>query len=239
MKKLIFTIILILTFCFTVSAQTNENDCQSIIIKAPDYVYTETRFEVSATFENEIASDTSRFNWIIFNEGEVTRVKNKKFVDITSKDSEKGGTIIVIAESLDKKCETTSIAKINFFRRAGSPVIIAEFGILDWNEEKVRLDLAIFETTRYKDVELAIFVSYDNSLRKNGVRNYLSKILNHLSSRGLPKNRVTFFLEYSKDKKTELQLLPQELKIASIYKIYEEYLIIRGEDLEKIDKLFK
>ncbi len=238
MKQIIFILIVILSFIFIVSAQTNENNCQKIIIKAPDYVYTETTFQVFATFETDTDSNSTEFDWTIVNEDEVTKIKQKKFVEITSKDIEYGetGNIIVLVEISNKNCNDVAIAKIPFFQPVGSPHIIDIYGELKWNDEKIRLDNAVIETDRHKDAELLIFIGYDDKLEKNGVKNYLSKILEHLTSRGLRKNQVSFLTEYSKNKQTKLQLLPKELDAADFYK---EYLIIKGEDLEKLAKMFK
>ncbi len=236
--KVIYSTILVLIFSFTIFSQTNETDCQKIIIKSPDYVYTKTTFEVSATYKKTTSSKTSRFNWTIINQDKVTKISQKQLIEITSGDIKYGetNTIIVLVESLNEKCRDIEIVKIPFFQRVGSPLIIDVYGNLKWKDEKIRLDAAIIEITNPNNAELLIFVGYDDELLKKGVKKYLVKILNHLNSRGLSKDRVTFLTEYAKTKQTKLQPLPPELDARDFF---TEYLIIKGEDLEKVAKMFK
>ena len=228
----------IIVFCFTVSAQTTNNDCQKIIIKAPNYVYTETKFEVHASYEKVDSADTTLFNWTIINRDEVTKVKETNHFEITSKDIEYGktGKIIVLAESLNKKCNDIAIVRIPFFRHVGSPVVFHQYGEIRWENEKPILDYVASEINLKKDSELLIFVSYDNKLQNKGVKTYLSKILKHLTFRGLRKDQVSFLTKYSKSKETKFQLFPKELNASDVY---SDYLIIKGEDLEKLAKMFK
>ncbi len=238
MKKSIFNIILILTFCFTVFAQTDETSCQKIIVEHPGIVYTKTTFEVSASYEKTNSPETSLFNWIIINKDKVTKIKQKKVIKITSKDSEEVGTITVLAEPINKECNNTALIKIHFLRPIGSPLIFDDYEKIDWKDEKLRLDNAYLQIIEMPDQELLIIVDYDSELEKN-LKNYLFRIAEYLSNRKLQKNRIKFLIAPSEQSRTKLQPFPLNPRNYDVESFYENYLIIKGEDLEKLAKMFK
>ncbi|MGI8849540.1 MAG: hypothetical protein ACR2HT_05170, partial [Pyrinomonadaceae bacterium] len=106
MKQIIFTAILILAFCFAFFAQTSENLCPKINIKAFETVQPDESFKVFASFEKENQPSTSKFNWVIIEESEVfnkvSKINDKGIIDVDSKNLKDGGMIIVLAEALDK-----------------------------------------------------------------------------------------------------------------------------------------
>lgn len=237
MKKSAFTILLILTICLGVIAQTDEDECQNITIKAPSFVQPNNTFNVSATFEKNELSDY-KYDWIIINEGEVTKIKKQKSIKVSSKDLREIGRIIILAESSNKPCENTVMAEIIVIPPIGSPLIFDIYEELDWKEEKIRLDSVAIQMLEMEDQELLISVDYDIKLEKR-LKNYLFKILNHLSTRKLKNDRITFLVASSEKRETKLQPFPQNPKNFNIEDFFGEYLIIKGEDLEKLDKLFK
>ncbi len=144
--------------------------------------------------------------------------------------------IIVLAEALDKKCQDMAIAKVFVIPNVGSPLIIDEYSELNWNDEKARLDNVAIQMQNFKDMKLFAFFNFDNKISQAKRKNYLIKVLNHLSAlRGLKKNRITFLISESDAKRVWFQPFPKDFNSA----FCDNCFVIKGEDFERIDNLFQ
>lgn len=241
MKKAIFIIILILIPCLTAIAQTNENTCQKIKIRAPEMVQPDEIFSVSASFENEKQPSTSKFNWTIIKKTEITKENNKGIVEIVSpnlrettlKDNE---PIIVLAENLDGNCQNAEAVKIFVSPTCILPYTIDMYTRLIWSEEKARLNNVIQQMQGLKDSELAVFVKFEKKSSHIERKNYLMKVFNYLSKvRQLDKSGITFLISESENRFIKFQSLSKDFTPD----FCDNCLLIRGEDLEKIESLFQ
>src|SRR5687768_7037180 len=113
MKQIIFTVILILVFCFAVFAQTDKNSCPKIKIKAPETVWEKDEtFKVSASFENQDNQRTSKFNWIVIKDDEVIVKNSERIIEISTKIARRELRITILAQAIAEQCQNPAIAKV-------------------------------------------------------------------------------------------------------------------------------
>lgn len=240
MKQIIFTAILILAFCLVAFAQASENPCPKINIKAPKTVQPDESFKVFASFEKENQPSTSKFNWVIIEESEVfnkvSKINDKGIIDVDSKNLKDGGMIIVLAEALDKKCQDVAIVKVFVIPNVGSPLIIDEYSELNWNDERVRIDNIVIEMQNRKDAMVWAFFDFNKRISQVERKSHLIKVLNHLSTRGLEKNRIVFLISEADEERIKYQLVPK--KFSQLY-FCDDCLVIKAEDFDRLEKLFQ
>ena len=237
MKKIIFTLIPIFIFCRSVCAQTDENTCRKIIITAPASVQAETEFNVSAHFEKETASSRAQFDWTIIKSAEVTKNYAAGMIKINSQGIKNAGRqITVLADSTDARCQNTAAAVEIFVEPpCGLPMMIDEYGKMNWRDESARLENAAIQMQQISDQKLYISYSFDKTLRPR-VKNHLIKVLNYLSEKGkLKKNRVVFLLNEADAEETKLQPLPESFESSACH----DCILIKGENLEKLAEIFQ
>jgi hypothetical protein len=236
MTRLFFTTATILAFCLTAFAQTKDISCPQIKIKAPEFINDrEEKFKVSASFESEKTLSESKFNWIVIKDDRLEKKSDEGIFEIETNNTNKHNRITIIAENPDTRCKNPAVANVLLIPNIGSPWILDEYTKLNWNDERARLEMISLEMKKREDSELFIWVDFDKSSFNPKSKIKLSKILNYLSSRGLQKKRVTFMISEADSIRYKYQPIPNEF-LNSYYP--DEYILIRGEDLEKVSNLF-
>lgn len=238
MKQIICTTFLFLIFCFLVFAQTDENSCPQIKIKAPEAVYENDEiFKVSASFENQDDQLDSKFNWIIVKDDEAIIKNDERIIEVSTKNARRTFLISILAQPIDGRCQNPAMVKVIVIPRIGSPLILDIYEELEWKDERQRLGAIAIEMKERKDSELLVYLDFDKSSSPTKRKNYLTKVLNQLSAvRGLEKNRITFLISESERKRTKFQPVPTE--VLDRYAICDDCLVIKAEDFEKLEKLF-
>ena len=239
MKQIIFTAILILVFCFVAFAQTDKNSCPKIKIKSPETVdENDETFNVSASFENQDDSSISKFNWIVVKDDEVIAKNGERIIDVSPKNVRRTFLITILAQPIGEQCQNPAMAKVIVLANAGSPLILDNYEVLDWNDEKQRLSAIAIDMKERKDSELLVYLDFDRRSSQTERKNYLTKVLNQLTIvRGLEKNRITFLISESATKRTRFQPVSEE--ILDTYARCDDCLIIKAEDFEKLENLFR
>jgi hypothetical protein len=236
MKRIISVAILIFASCFAAFAQINKNSCPKIQINAPETVQAGTTFKVSASFEDEPQPSISKFNWLIINENEVSRLNERGIIEVDSKNLREFVTIIILAESLNEKCQIPVMASVASVPNTGSPYIIDEYSELNWNEERARLDNAAFQMQKYKDMKLLLYIYFDKKNSQVQRKNYLVKLLNHLSeTKKLEKHRLVFLISETDSKWVRLQPVPQGF----LNYYCDDCIAFNAIDFDKFEKLFQ
>lgn len=236
-REIVFTTILIFAFCCVVSAQSDSNSCPKIKISAPDYVEErDGAFKVSASFDNEPGISSSKFDWIIVKDEEILRKYNEKIIEIDTNNIGRQNRVTILAESLDKNCQNPAMVKVIVLPNIGSPLILDEYTNLNWNDERPRLDYIAYEMQTREDSELFAWIYF--SINTSGIQrqNRLVKLLNHLSAKGLKKDRITFLITEEDKERFCYQPIPNEL--SNTY-FCDDCIVIRGEDLEKLVNIFQ
>lgn len=237
MKQIFSITILVFAFCFAAFAQASE--CPKINISAPETVEADEDFRVSAGFENEKQPSTSQFNWTIVKGAEVYKISERKIIKIERTNWIKGGgTIILLAESLDKKCPDPAMQRVTVLPRVGDPVKLDEYGDLNWNDERARLENLVYQLKTSMDAALFMFISFDKKTSQAQRKNYLMKVLNELTVvRKLERSSITFLISESGSKRIYFQFVPKES--SHIYYGCDDCLVIRAEDFEMLENLFR
>lgn len=236
MKQFLYTTALLLAFCFISFAQEDNAICPEIKINAPESIFElRGKFRASASFENDKNPSESKFNWIVIKNNDLLRKYNEGSIEIETDVKREEYKITILAENLNSNCQNPATASVIVVPNIGSPYIIDTYSELSWNDERARLDNIVSTMQRYEDSELFAWISFDKKTFNSKAKPKLLKILNHLSMRGLKNNRVTFMISEADLNTFRFQPVPQEL-VTSYY--FDEYIIIRGEDLEKLSVLF-
>jgi hypothetical protein len=238
MKQSVFITFLVLASCFTAFGQSDENICPKIKIKVPEYIYKGDGTVVSANFENEKQPSTSKFNWTIIKEDKLTRIAERGIIEISSEDMKNDGMIILLADSLNKACQNTRVARIPVIERVGSPRIFDAYSKLDWNEEQARLNNVLYSMKDNKTDELLVFLNFEKTASQIERKTYLTKILNYLSGTDrLEKNRITFLISEAESRWVKFQSVPQNA--IDVFFDWNNSLLIKGEDFDKLNNLFQ
>lgn len=235
MKQIIFTAILILAFCFACFAQTGGSPCPKINITAPESVMPEQIINASASFEKETQPSTSKFNWTIIIGNDVSKIFHKGIINLDSKGFKDFETIILLADSVDKNCQSTAMARV-WVVPIRDPIDMDQYSDLSWNEERARLDAAVFEMSKQKDMVLFIYFYFDKNSPQIERKTHLINVLHHLSDvRRLEKDRIIFLISETDGQLVKLQMIPRK-----IYKdfICCDYITINAAHFDKLEKLF-
>lgn len=213
MKQIIFTVILIFTFCFAAFAQKDRNSCSQIKIKAPEIVYEKDEtFKVSASFENQDDSLISKFNWIVIKDDEVIVKNSESVIEVSTKNADRAFRITILVRAVREQCQNPAMAKVIVIPNIGSPLILDDYENLNWKDERQRLDAIAIEMQERNDSELLIYLDFNKGSSKTERKNYLTKVLNQLTAvRGLEKNRIMFLISESETKRTKFQPVPTEI----------------------------
>jgi hypothetical protein len=195
MKHIIFTTAVLLVLTFSIYSRSDDDSCPQIRINSPEIVNeNDESFKVSASFEDEKVVTNSKFNWTIIKDNQIVKKFNEGVVEIETSDTRKQNRIIILAENLDVKCQNPATAKVIVIPNVGSPLIFDQYSKLNWNDERAHLDAIAIEMQKYEDSELFVWIKFDKKTFSSNAKTKLLNILNHLSMRGLKKNRITFMI---------------------------------------------
>lgn len=228
--------ILIWIFCLADFAQADINSCQKIIINAPENVQPEGVFKVSASFEKETQPSISKFNWTIILGGNVSKISDRGIIEINSKELKDSDSIIILAESLDGKCQDASMAKVFVVPACILPLTIDQYSKPNWNDERARLDNVAYQMEQFKDMALFVFFEFTSKMPAREKRSRLNKLLTYLTeTRGLKKDKIVFLISESDLETVKFQPLPKDYDVT----VFNDYLSIGGEDFDKLNNLFQ
>jgi hypothetical protein len=169
---------------------------------------------------------------------EYERFQQKESVRISVWATNDPGVITAVAiTKLAANCESIDVASVSVLPRVGYPLIIDEYGNVDWNEERARLDTAIASMQERPEHELLIFLylrATDSGLVR---RTRMIKILGHMKVRNFDPKRITFVI--STDGPPRVRLRAASRIETEVISEDPEYLAIPAERISQYRQLFK
>lgn len=242
MRQILTLAFLNFVCCFAISAQSGESACQKLELEAPETIEKNGRFEVALNLEKSKQFENAPIRWKIIKGSQVTEINMENMIPVDAYNVEEGDFVIVLAETIGDKCRNFAMAKIFVQVGCKLPYTVDEYGKLSWNDEKARLDNAAFQfeqLTSPKDLQnfkLVVFLEFDKKVSKNTIKNRIGKILNYLSGvRLINKKRIAFIISESDSELVRYQFLPPDYP----YSIFDNALIINGDDFAKLESLFQ
>lgn len=241
MKHIVFSTILIFTFCFVVFAQAKENQCPEIKFISPNQVIQPGE---SVIFEVKVGEDTEKYNlsyeWT-FSKGKILRGQGTSRVEFFAAREDEGTNFEVSVKiiGLPKDCSDTYS---DIYPVANLPIgePVDRFGKLKTSDEyKARIDAFMISINQDPSYEGLILVALD----KGDSRNYkiwgLKQIYKALIFRKYDLTRITFAIsEANYEERISLWIVPPEAKYPTNAPDLDETIIKAEEFNQKINELF-
>ncbi|HXG86224.1 MAG TPA: hypothetical protein VNI84_19545 [Pyrinomonadaceae bacterium] len=228
MKQIIPTAILILAFCFAAFAQASENSCPKINVSTRNELARENE---SVFFIAEVSKEVDRYdvkyNWVIQN-AEVLEGQGTRIIRVLRKSDDVGLATLEIT-GLPKNCASIAVESIPAIDPP-LPEKSDEFGIVPTGELRTRLDNFLVELQNNPMAKgLVVILNNQKSI------NLLKIYNNHYGYRQFDRARISFLITDKAEEQTQLYIIP-----AGVYNpTFENGLIIKAEDFDKLDKLFR
>lgn len=240
MKRILGVAVLMFVSCYAAFAQTNS--CREIEIQTPELVPGDFAISAKAVFKENKQAVTSPIRWKIIRGGAIAGQTAKGAIEISTKDVKEGSAVTIIAET-DDECRSLAMAAVSIEIRCFLPYTIDEYGKLaSPTEEFARLDnVAVYvrqfeQTSELSDNRIFVFLEYNKSSSKNVVKSRIEKIQNYLlTAHKIKKEKLLFLISESEAERVKYQYLP----ISFAASIYNQPLIIKGEDFDKLQNFFQ
>jgi len=238
MKRIIFTAILILAFCFAAFAQVNENQCPKISLTNTIPI-SEVPVKFTAETGNEIDKYNVEYQWKV-KDGKIIEGQGTKTLKVLyyEKHNEVNTPVTLEIKGLPENCENTFSTRfymkivrskpIKFWRT----VFLDEYEKVTIGDEKARLDN--FFITLQEDKTAEGFIRLQVNTRAN-LHGRLKRINDHLFFRRFNKTRISFAVVKNEKEQTQFWAVPKRAKLPNC----ENCVIVKAEEAkQKLRKLF-
>jgi hypothetical protein len=231
MRHIVLLTFFILMFCIVALSQ----NCPNFKLKSPEVVTEGDFITLSAVFEKAAETETP-LHWTVIKGKALTREVGDAVIVVDSTGVEDDENITVIAEIASEKCKQSSVAVTKVKKRldCGLTAKIDEYGKIEWDEEKARLDNVSVEINARKDSELFAYFEFSKNTTKKYIKSRLLNVANHFSSLGIEKNRITLVVSTTEREMTYFEIKPLNYSGYSIGDF-----IIRAEDFDKLERFFQ
>ena len=226
MKHLIFTFFLIVTFCVFTFAQSEKSACPKINVIGPNsmpYVDEPTFFSVELS--EEAKNHKIEYEWKV-ERAEIASGQGTSQITILPK--MEGGNIkaTVVIKGLPKNCSNTGSELAG---TAPARIIdpYDEYRKLILEDELARLDSFMSRLSEEKDYRGFIFITTDENESIETIKKHIQVMVKHFKFREFPKDKLTFAIEKSNQRRTLLWVIPNGGKFPSC----ENCEILMGKNL--------
>ncbi len=253
MKQIIFTAILIFTFCIAIFAQANNNPCPAISVTSPPDITLPFIFEAKVSKEAE--NFKVEYIWTAEG-GSIIEGQNTKTVKIIPEQCNNIKAIFTI-EGLPENCLKTvfEVAAISdgcfiedkissipthLLAKADEIVMFDEFQNLNAKDEKLRFDNLFRKIKEDHSLKALIILKFDNnSPRKKKIKK-LQSIAKYLDDRKVDKSRFNFVIFDNEREETIFYVEPLEVDSRELLSTDEKnHKIINAVNLDQeIKSLF-
>lgn len=229
MKRVIFTAILIFTFCIAIFAQVNKNFCSVISITSPPDITLPFIFE--AKVSKEVENFKVKYIWTAKG-GSILEGQNTKTVKIIPKQCNNIKAIFTV-EGLPENClktvfEVAAISDECFIEdeissfpthlptKADEIVKFEEFRNLKAKNEKLRFDNLFRKIKEDHSLKTLIVLKFDNnSSRKKKIKK-LQSITKHLDVKKVDKIRFNFVIFNDEREETIFYVEPLDMNLGEL-----------------------
>lgn len=229
MKQIIFTAILILTFCFAIFAQANEICPKIAIVGPPSPPEVNEIVNFTLVIGDEAKNYEIDYIWTAKG-GKIVEGQGTKVIKVLM-DYVEPNNFTVEIKGLPSNCPNSfseSMA-VNHVSPAKSRVV-DKFGILTSGEKKARLDYFFNELKNNLYQEGVIQVKDNKNLKKD-----LIWMIWYMSARGFDRTRISFEILPEFGQEISFLLIPPTGNVPEC----KECLVIKAEDFERLEKLFQ
>lgn len=235
MKRIIFTTILLLVFCFSAYSQANDLACPANFAVFPQGVVNpDETVKIGVNLSKDANESNLKYEWTI-SAGKLVKGQGTSEVEIATSEENEGSniTVSVKVKGLEKECVVSEVFGIASLP-IGEPV--DSIGKIKLQDYLPRIDAFFHELIVNKDYEGLITIDFDRKDSRTYKKSLLQSIQKFIKLRKFDSSRITFAIADSEGEITELWLVPPG---AYFPKYATDYTIIKGEDLEqKINELF-
>lgn len=236
MKRIFFTTILLLVFCFSVYSQTDNYACPANFALFPQGIVSiENPVKIAVNSVENADKSNLKYEWTI-SAGKIVKGQGTSEIEIAAIEEDRGSNITVSVKiiGLQNECSVSDWFVI-FPIGCGFPA--DQFGKLEPNDFKLRLDAFLAEVITNKDDKGLIIVEFYKSDSIKNKKAYLKLIKNHIKFRKAEISRFLIAIaENEIEQQTTFYRVPPKAELPISYK---EYILVEGKDLEqKINELF-
>lgn len=236
MKRIFFTTILLLVFCFSAYSQTDNYACPANFAVFPQGIINpEETVKIAVNSVENADKSNLKYEWAI-SAGKIIKGQGTSEIEIAATEEDRNLNITVSVKiiGLSSDCSVSDWFVI-FPIGCGFPA--DQFGKLEPNDFKLRLDAFLAEVITNKDDKGLIIVEFYKSDSAKNKKSYLRLIKNHIKFRNADISKFLIAIaENETEQQTTFYRVPPKAELPISYK---EYILIEGIDLEqKINELF-
>lgn len=237
MKRIFFTTILLLVFCFSVYSQTDNYACPANFALFPQGIVSiENPVKIAVNSVENADKSNLKYEWTI-SAGKIVKGQGTSEIEVIANQEEAGLNITVVVKiiGLQNECSISEIFGSEQPMACG--LAVDNFGKLEPNDFKLRLDVFLAEVITNKDDKGLIIVEFYKSDSVKNKKAYLKLIKNHIKFRKAEISRFLIAIaENEIEQQTTFYRVPPKAELPISYK---EYILVEGIDLEqKINELF-
>lgn len=219
------------------------NDCGELKINAPNYFDPWDVGSLKASFGT---GKSAIVDWTLVTENyrtkrvEVESILQKTSVEPKLWNSNDSGIVTAIATATTEGgCSITTAVHVLVIERAGSPLIIDEYGKVSRNEERGRLDVAVAEMNKRPKHNFLVYLDFRFTDPPAVRRLRMTQIFDHvISLRKFDAKRLLFLISTTDRTYVKLQAA-SGVETETIPSIYPESLVVRADQLAEYKKLFQ
>lgn len=235
-------LLIFVTYAMVIPLWSQSAQCSDLKIIAPEYFdpWDSRSFSANTSTGEPVMAD-----WTIVTENyrskqvEVKTILNKESVQPQLWNSNDSGIVTAIATATSASgCRMTAAVHTMVVERAGSPLIIDEYGKMSRNDERGRLDAAIGAMNTRPKYNLLVYLYFRPTDQPAARRLRMTQILNHVVGfRKFDAKRVLFLV--SESDRTYLRLQAASRIETETVSSFLEYLIVPAEQFADYKKLFQ
>lgn len=219
MKNLSISLILVLTFCVAMSAQTNSTlPCPKIEITGPAGVSISGDTIIFKTNSIENGGNPINYYWTV-SDGTIIEGQGAAVIKVatTSNVAGKFLTTTIEVNGLPTNCKNTDSEEVQFPPNCILPIAVDDYAKLSFRDEKLRLDNVALELKNNKDYKdhTAYFLIYLPEEDKiETVKSRISRITNYLTkTHKIPKEKIVIVNGGSGIYRTVIYLYPPGVEL--------------------------
>lgn len=227
MKHLIFTSILIITFCVFSFAQIKTSSCPIVKIVAPESVVNlGDPILFSVQLNEKLNNLKIEPEWKVLS-GDIIQGQGTSQIKVKPEIGAEKVTADVKIKGFPENCENYASKFVNIIPAIIDIFPIYEYGKLSRNEERARLDVFLTSLLADENFQGIIHIRTNKNESNKVIKTYIQFMIKHFKFRKFPKERIIFAVEKSNERKTMLWNMPKDFK----FQICEDCEILKGADL--------
>jgi hypothetical protein len=229
MKTLLSITIFFLILCCSAFAQTNNQNCPNIEIISPTSAVQEGEtISFSASFGGDVHNYDVKYKWTI-DKGTLIDGQYTNFIQVATDGL--NGEIITATfeiEGLPSHCKNKFSDVAVVAERISCGFSLDEYDKIPLSEELARLDNFLISLQEDSDSKGFVWMTIDQNESVENAKKHIKRLVQHIKYRKAKKEKITFAIEKSDQRRTRLMIIPDDAEFPNC----EKCEMIKGSDIE-------